>query len=262
MWSSNKHVLSGDSISDCRFDADTGACWTDSLTFAAGETKTFQVSLDWSRANIAKDFSVTAWGTSGDVSVRCADGMETDHMPQYTDDKSNVDPPIPVPDPEPDENDGDDGGDGDGGIVPNPDPTCQNIDGDLVDPYGDNCAAYEANPGYCYDIFDKTIFDPEVLCCICGGGEGEADDDEEEGGDEGECQNLDEGLVDADGDNCTAYEGTPAWCEMYEWDYFKPKELCCVCGGGYTPDGGDGDEEEQDGDGDEEEQDGDGDEEE
>ena len=175
MWSSTKHVLSGDSIPDCRFDADTGACWTDSLTFAAGETKTFQVSLDWSRTNIARDFSVTAWGTSGDVSVRCADGMETDHMPQYTDDKSNVDPPVPIP-----------------------------------------------------------------------------DDGEEEGGDNGECQNLDEGLYDPDGDNCTAYEGWPAWCEQYEFPDFKPKELCCVCGGGYTPDGGDGDEVVPDEDGDDE----------
>jgi len=53
------------------------------------------------------------------------------------------------------------------------------------------------------------------------------------------------GLVDPDGDNCTAYEGTPAWCEMYEFDTFKPKELCCVCGGGETPDGDDGDEQEE-----------------
>lgn len=139
MWSYNKHSLTGDDIDDCDFDADTGACWTDAIMFAAGETKTFTASMDWSRSNIAKDFSVTAWGTAGNVTVLCANGMETDHMPQYTDDKSNVDPPIPVP--EPDEND-----DGD---EERDNGNCQNLDEGLFDPDGDNCAAYEGWPAWC-----------------------------------------------------------------------------------------------------------------
>jgi len=48
-----------------------------------------------------------------------------------------------------------------------------------------------------------------------------------------ECANLDRGKLDDDGDDCTDYEANPHWCE-FEFDDFKPKELCCVCGGGST----------------------------
>jgi len=123
------------------------------------------VLLDWTRANVAKDWSLTAWGTSGDVVVRNKNtSILSDRMPQYTDNKSDVDPPVPVPEPESEEEEND----GDDGITPNPDPTCQDIDNGAQDPWGDTCAEYSNNPNWCFLDFDD--FKPTELCCICGGG--------------------------------------------------------------------------------------------
>lgn len=87
--------------------------------------------LDWTRDNVVKDWSLTAWGTAGDVSVAYTNNLyTTDKMPEYTDDKSGIDPPIPQPDEEEedendnDENDNDDESDG----GDNEDGECVDID--------------------------------------------------------------------------------------------------------------------------------------
>ena len=78
------------------FDTDEGAVWTDAMRFTPGQTKEFIVMLDWTRDNVVKDWSLTAWGTAGDVSVAYKDnGYTTDKMPEYTDDKSGIEPPVP-----------------------------------------------------------------------------------------------------------------------------------------------------------------------
>ena len=85
MWGHTKHRLvdvKNDDTYSYTFDADTGAVWTDAMTFAAGETREFIVLLDWERANVAKDWSLTAWGTTGNVVVRNKNtSILSDHMP-------------------------------------------------------------------------------------------------------------------------------------------------------------------------------------
>ena len=206
MWSSTKHSLSGNG-STLYFDADTGAAWTDTIRFEAGETKEFTANFDWSRLNVAKDWSVTAWGTSGEVVVRNKNtAIVTDHMPQYTDDKSGLNPPEPIV---PDEDE----------ELPDPYENCEDIDNGHGDSYGDKCAAYASNPGWCGG-YDTENFNSGEQCCVCGGGnrtdpdEGDEEEEEEEDvdpapipdeddeeeeedtdpvpePDEGECQDLD-----------------------------------------------------------------------
>lgn len=77
------------------FDAHTGSGWTDAIQFAAGETREFYALFDWDRANVAKDWSVTAWGTTGEVTV--AHKNNSQHMPQYTDHEPAKPTPGPVP---------------------------------------------------------------------------------------------------------------------------------------------------------------------
>lgn len=259
----------GNSLS---FDADTGAAWTDAISFTAGETKEFVVMLDWTRDNVAKDFSLTAWGTSGvtkSVEVKNKNAsIVTDHMPQYTDDKSGIDPPEPVPEPDNDDNDGDDDS------TPNPNENCVDIDNGAKDPYGDGCAEYNTNPQWC--SLDFADFHPTDLCCVCGGGEEQADDgddgDEQDGDDEvipdedeeeddvippipdedeedeqdedgtGTCVDIDNGAKDPYGDGCAEYNTSPEWCAL-DFTDFHPTDLCCICGGGEQQDGGDDEDE-------------------
>ena len=47
----------------------------------AGESFTVEVELNWNRAGITKDWSVTAWGESGGVSVAHDEGYKTDSFP-------------------------------------------------------------------------------------------------------------------------------------------------------------------------------------
>ena len=47
----------------------------------AGETAEFEVELNWNRPGITKDWSVTAWGESGFVSVTHSDGIPSQHLP-------------------------------------------------------------------------------------------------------------------------------------------------------------------------------------
>lgn len=47
----------------------------------AGSTRTIEVLMDWNRENVTKDWSLTAWGEQGGVSVTHNDGIPSDHMP-------------------------------------------------------------------------------------------------------------------------------------------------------------------------------------
>ena len=49
-------------------------------------------------------------------------------------------------------------------------PVCLDTDNGAVDPYGDDCAAYNNSPGWCGN-FDDDDFISNEMCCICGGGE-------------------------------------------------------------------------------------------
>lgn len=109
------------------------------LSMGKGETRQINVAFDWTRENVTKDWSLTAWGTTSPVQVRHSDSSKTTaHMPHHEDDNSGG-PPQPLPDGcEGDECDGDNG----------PDPivsTCNthtSTDNGATDPYGDGCDAY------------------------------------------------------------------------------------------------------------------------
>ena len=146
----------------------------------------------------------------------------------------------------------DDGGADDGGAG-----DCVDTDNGAVDPYGDDCAAYNAFPSWCGNYDDDDFFSLE-MCCICGGGDssggtddggaddggaddGGADDGGADDGGAGECVDTDNGAVDPYGDDCAAYNAFPSWCGNYDDDDFFSLEMCCVCGGGDssgTADGG------------------------
>ncbi len=74
----------------------------------------------------------------------------------------------------------DDGGADDGGAG-----DCVDTDNGAVDPYGDDCAAYNAFPSWCGNYDDDDFFSLE-MCCICGGGDssGTADGGGDDGGDD------------------------------------------------------------------------------
>jgi len=56
---------SGSSVS---FSSAEGSAWLQPIQFSAGETRTFSADMDWYDSEIAKDFSLTAWGTGGKTS--------------------------------------------------------------------------------------------------------------------------------------------------------------------------------------------------
>ena len=50
-------------------------------------------------------------------------------------------------------------------------PTCYSTDAGALDPYGDDCDDYVANPGWCGDgTYDDDDFSHDEMCCACGGG--------------------------------------------------------------------------------------------
>ena len=90
---------------------------------------------------------------------------------------------------------------------------------------GDGCAAYKSNFWSCDARgYDKDGHSAKTACCHCGGGKG--------GGTK--CTDKQD-WVDSAGDDCETYERYN-WCPQFE-DFgrpntVKPKEACCVCGGG------------------------------
>ena len=47
--------------------------------------------------------------------------------------------------------------------------TCTDTDNGAKDPYGDGCAAYNSNTGWCGN-YDTGDLKSTVMCCACGGG--------------------------------------------------------------------------------------------
>merc|ERR1712226_1725768 len=75
-WTSPKNfsikcLSSGDKSN---FNLEYGSGWLNPIEFGPGETKEFEVLLDWTRQGVVKDWSVTAWGEGGEVSVSHQDG--------------------------------------------------------------------------------------------------------------------------------------------------------------------------------------------
>ena len=50
---------------------------------------------------------------------------------------------------------------------------------------------------------------------------------------ERKCRDLDLGALDVGEFGCAAYRAS--WCGQYDDSDFKAHEMCCVCGGGLTP---------------------------
>ena len=58
-----------------------GARQMNAIEFEANEPKSFIVELDWSRENVTKDWSVTAWARGGEIVVSHSDGITSDTLP-------------------------------------------------------------------------------------------------------------------------------------------------------------------------------------
>ena len=58
-----------------------GDIWSGRMHVTAGESFTVEVEFNWNRSGITRDWSVTAWGESGPVSVTHDQGIATDSLP-------------------------------------------------------------------------------------------------------------------------------------------------------------------------------------
>ena len=83
---------------------------------------------------------------------------------------------------------GGEGGSDDSGDTGDDD-VCEDTDNGAVDPYGDDCAAYNSFPSWCGNYDDDDFFSLE-MCCICGGGEGGSDDGGADGGGDSESESA------------------------------------------------------------------------
>ena len=97
-----------------------------------------------------------------------------------------------------------------------------------VDSEGDDCDGYVSN-NWCpkYENYGAQSIKPKEACCVCGGGRGRV------------CVDVKD-WKDSDGDDCAKYE-SKRYCTLTDgvprygdWgkQAMKPKEACCVCGGG------------------------------
>jgi len=50
-------------------------CWLEPVWMEAGTTHTLNLHFDWTRKNVTKDWSATAWGENGEVKVEHNDGI-------------------------------------------------------------------------------------------------------------------------------------------------------------------------------------------
>ena len=108
-------------------------------------------------------------------------------------------------------------------------------DSEWVDSMGDGCAAYAANPGWCYDArayADENGIDASTTCCSCLYIDIPYEDEY------GACTDLPgaSGQVWFDGTNGCAEYAANDFCPLYgHVDYNgegSANERCCVCGGG------------------------------
>ena len=96
---------------------------------------------------------------------------------------------------------------------------------------GYDCNVYEQN-SWCptWQNYGTQAIKPKDACCVCGGGQATPS-----------CLDLaEQPWTDSDGYGCDVYEQM-AWCprwQNYGTQAIKPKDACCVCGGGQTTDSG------------------------
>ena len=100
-------------------------------------------------------------------------------------------------------------------------------DSDYDCEYYNHGAQVDSDPFCDHPEYDDNNFIAQLMCCECGGGENDLDF-------QGlTCSNSDNGALDTNNDDCTAYEDIPKACDWgYGDDDFEPTELCCTCGGG------------------------------
>jgi hypothetical protein len=125
------------------------------MTIGAGEHIDIRMDMNWDLL-ASKDWSLTAWGTSGAVSVEYTgehyENTDSDHMPQHeiAPRYANVEPIVVEEDWA-------------------PAPTCmdtdQNSNGDVD---GDKCDKYQ--PTWCTGAWDDDDFKAQEMCCVCDGG--------------------------------------------------------------------------------------------
>jgi len=58
-----------------------GDMWLPPVELEAGQSKTIKVYFDWTIKGATRDWSVTAWGTKGSVSVTESNGLKSSKMP-------------------------------------------------------------------------------------------------------------------------------------------------------------------------------------
>ena len=60
---------------------EAGDIWLPKLFMSAGESVEFEVEINLERKGVSKDWSVTAWGESGNVTLTHNDGLMSDSLP-------------------------------------------------------------------------------------------------------------------------------------------------------------------------------------
>lgn len=53
--------------------------------------------------------------------------------------------------------------------------------------------------------------------------------------DAGSCVNTDNGATNSYNEDCSDYEANQSWCGFWDGNGFVSNDMCCVCGGGETP---------------------------
>ena len=60
---------------------EAGDAWLPKIYVKAGESFEVEVEFNWEREGVTKDWSITAWGEKGAVSVEHSEGIESDALP-------------------------------------------------------------------------------------------------------------------------------------------------------------------------------------
>lgn len=65
---------------------EAGDAWLPKIFVRAGESFEVEIEFNWDREGITKDWSVTAWGEEGNVTVVHNEGLRSDNMPHASKD--------------------------------------------------------------------------------------------------------------------------------------------------------------------------------